>query len=185
MDDLDKAIVVQILGPILGVIFSVMLIELILPRFRKKKLVAKQKLNNFYNIAYAFIKIREDFSIQINGEIHNKENCGFFHNFNFDNHFSTTKKINAKDNNLIAIYETFNKQTGIIFDEMKFFEFVAKNFDFIDNDLKMTFIEYFKTRGPDSFHKNIGCKDSKLIRLRREIENKIEFYYKRYLNITK
>lgn len=150
----------DILGPIISFLLTIVLIQFILPFFRRKKDKAKEKLEGFYEVAYAFIKIRENFSIPMGNEIHNKENCGYFHNFNFN--FGTEKR------------------TGLVFDELLFFDYVSSNFRFIDKDLKMLFINYFKMRGPGNIQNKLGCKDNKLISLRKEIENKINRYYSKY-----
>lgn len=144
----------------IAVAFSVLIIEFILPRARKRKKLAKEKLERFYNVAYAFVKIREDFSIFIGDKIHNKENCGYFHNFDFQS--------------------GSEKKTSLVFDEFSFFDYVSSNFRFIDEDLKIFFIDYLKARGPEGIQKKLGCEDNRLINLRKEIENKIKHYYFKY-----
>jgi len=169
----------EVMGPLLGVVLAVLLIEMFLPFIRKKRITAEQKLKNFYNMAYAFVKIREDFSVVIEGIMHNKENCGFFHNFNFDNLTGYSNTFN-EGKQLVSITENIDKISGTIFDENKFFEYVSMNFDSIDSDLKILFINYFKARGPEMIQRKGTCNDSKLIRLRREIEAKIISGYIKY-----
>lgn len=144
----------------IGVVFTVLIIEFIFPWTQKRKNAAKEKIENFYDVAYAFVEIRENFSISISNETHNKENCGYFHNFNFE--------------------DGAERRTGLVFNEFIFFDYVSSNFRFIDEDLKFLFINYFKVRGPEGVQNRLGCKNSKLINLRKEIENKINFYYFKY-----
>lgn len=151
----------------------------LIPLFSKKKKIAKKKLDNFYNIAYAFVKIREDFSVKINNKIHNKENCGYFHSFNFSD-ITASSKTYTPENNLISITEFDSKQTGLIFSELKFFDYVAEKFKDIDEDLRDVFIEYFKARGPINVQNRLGCEDGTLIKLRKQIEEKITLQYHQY-----
>jgi len=146
----------EVVGPILGVVFSVLLVEWLLPKYTQKRRDAKNKLINFYNVAYAFVKIREDFSVKIDNKMHTKQNCGYFHSFN-----------------------GFNG-VGLIFLENDFFEYVSANFQFIDNSLRDLFVEYFKARSFDTVQKGSGCEDSKLIRLRKQIEAQVIIDYKKY-----
>ena len=150
-------------GPILAVLVTILITEVILPRVRQRKKEATEKLANFYNLAYVFVKTREAFSIEINGEIHNKENCGYFHNFEID-----------KDSDRIIVY-----------DESKFLNFVTSNFSFLDDSLQKQFIEYFKVRGPEAVQKRLGCKDSNLIKVRKNLETKIVEQYNYYRKIVK
>ncbi|HBK33470.1 TPA: hypothetical protein DEP34_04560 [Candidatus Uhrbacteria bacterium] len=162
----------EIISAILGIISSVLAIEIFLPLSRNKKRKAKIKLDNFYTIAYAFVKMREDFSVSIADKIHNKENCGWFHSFNFDQIPSASEK-------------TVRKNSGIVFDEQEFFEYTVNNFNVIDDSLRSDFIEYFKVRGPESVSpSNLKCENSKLIRLRKKIEIKIINSYKKYSRIA-
>ena len=154
----------DILGPILTIIFTVIIIKGLLPLLRKKRDEANLKLSKFYNTAYAFVKIREGFSIAINGKIHNKENCGEFHSF--------------LNNNQIA--------GNALLEEQAFFNFVTSNFAYINSDLSSLFIEYLRVRFPETMQNRIGCENSKMIELRKEIERKIveqHKYYKKILRI--
>lgn len=148
----------DVLGPIVSIFFTIIFIDTILPLIRKKKNEANIKLSKFYNTAYAFVKIREGFSIKMNGQIHNKENCGEFHSF--------------LSNNLIV--------GNIIFEEQAFFNFVTNNFVYVDSDLSSLFLEYFKVRFPETVKNKIGCGNSKMIKLRKEIEKKILKQYENY-----
>ncbi len=151
----------SLIGSFLSIFFSVIIVQWILPFLTKRKRTAREKLDNFYNVAYSFVKIRENFSVNVDGGIHNKENCGFFHDVNY------------------------NGITGLIFNEMLFFNFVSERFQFIDSELRDCFTEYFKARTFESVQKNLGCGDSKLIRLRKEIEKKIVCDYEKYYKILK
>ena len=154
----------EIVGPVLGVILSVIIIELLLPCFRYAKSEAKEKLNNFYNVAYAFVEIRRGFSsIDERGQAHNKNNCGWFHNFQVE-----------FGNNMAA------PLAGPVGNEAIFFDYISAKFAFIDDDLKDKFVEYFKCRVPDAVQKGTKCEDSKLIKLRKEIEELIDAQYKKY-----
>lgn len=157
----DYLISPQIVGPILGVIFTVLLIHLLLPFLQRKKKEAKDKLDNFYNVAYAFVKVRENFSVSINGKVHNKENCGWFHNF-----------VDGNSN-----------MAGPIGSEIEFFNLVSYRFYYIDQNLKDKFIEYFKCRGPESVQHKSGCENAKLIKIRKEIEAMIVEQYENYRDI--
>lgn len=152
----------SIIGSVLGVFLSVLVIEILLPLIRKRKKEAEEKLKNFYNTAYAFVKMRESFSIAINGKVHNKENCGEFHSF--------------LDNNQVS--------GNILFEERAFFDFVANNFAYVDSDLKVLFIRYFSVRGPETVQTKLGCENSKMIELRQVIEKKIIEQYEHYKKIS-
>lgn len=148
----------DILGPFLTIFLTIVVIKWLMPFLSKKKNTAQVKLSNFYNVAYAFVKIREGFSVNIDGKIHNKVNCGYFHNFNFE----------------------VGKTTNVIYDENSFFEFTLGKFEYIDNDLQKLFIDYLKLRGPTNVQNKLGCEDKKLINFRKQIEKKIIFFYKKY-----
>ncbi len=151
----------DVLGPILTIFFTIIIINWIIPFLKKKKENANLKLSKFYNTAYAFIKMREGFSIAINGKVHNKENCGEFHSFLSDNQFIG----------------------NVLFEERSFFNFVNNNYAYIDSDLSSLFVEYFKVRFPETVQNRIGCENSKAIELRKEIEEKIIEQYKFYKQI--
>lgn len=158
----DKWFVNQdILGPILTILFTVIIIKWILPLLRKKKENANLKLSRFYNTAYAFVKMREGFCVAIDGRIHNKENCGEFHSFLSNNQFIG----------------------NVLFEEQSFFNFVNSNFSYIDSDLSSLFVEYYKVRFPETIQNRIGCENSKMIELRKEIEGKIIRQYQDYKQI--
>jgi hypothetical protein len=157
----------QIIGPALGVIFSVLILEYILPFFRREKIKAKERLDHFYNVAYAFVKIREKFSINIGGKYHDKDNCGWFHNF----------QVQGTENTLYPL-------AGPVGDEAIFFNYVSANFAYIDDDLKEIFIEYLKCRVPEAVQKGSGCEDQRLIDLRKEIESLIIEQFRKYQNIV-
>ncbi len=152
----------DILGPFVSMFLTVTIIVWIIPKMQKKKKDAREKLRNFYNITYAFVMIRENFSIKIDDVVHNKENCGEFHSFFMGN----------------------GKQSvNLIFEEIEFFNFVNANFAYVNKDLQDLFIEYFKIRGPETVQNKIGCSNSKMIKLRKEIEEKIINQYNFYKKI--
>ena len=157
----------QIIGPILGVFFTVLLVHWLWPLSQKNKVEAKEKLENFYNVAYAFVKIREGFCINISdakhpeGELHTKENCGWFHSFVIDG----------------------KPMAGLIGGEADFFNFVSFKFYYLDQNLKNKFIEYLKCRGPENAQNMLGCHNSKLIKCRKEIEDLIILQYEKYCRI--
>lgn len=154
----------DILGPILTIFLTVIIVKWFLPLLRKGKEEANLKLSKFYNTAYAFVKMRDGFSIAIDGKIHNKENCGEFHSFLSNNQFVG----------------------NVLFEEQAFFNFVNNNYSYINPDLSSLFVDYFKVRFPETVQNRIGCESSKMIDLRKEIERKIVEqyqYYKRILGI--
>lgn len=157
---------INLLGPIIGVVVSVFLIEMLLPWLRRNK----KKLDEFYNLAYVFVKIRENFRVNIDNVEHNKENCGFFHSFNF--------KEDRKDKKDDKNDEVLEKP--IVFNEIAFFNFVSEKFQYVDPELQTLFISYFQLRGPTAVQKNLNCTDQGLIDLRQKIESKIIEKYDKY-----
>lgn len=149
----------DIFGPILTIFLTVIIIKWLIPLFGKNKKEANLKLSKFYNVAYAFVKIREDFGIQIGEKFHFKGNCGEFHNFLLG------------QNTVVR---------NVLFEEQAFFNFVAENFAYINSDLSSLFIEYFKVRLPETVQNKIGCENSKMIDLRKKIEVKIVEQYENY-----
>lgn len=131
---------------------------------KKEKREAELKIKYFYSYAYAFVEIRTDFSMKDKDDVvHDKYNCGFFHNFNID---PNNTKIEAFWED-----ELFNKFT--------------KNMNYINEALSNLLIKYMKRRSAESIQFQIGCDDQELIRLRSEIENRIILEYKYYLKISK
>lgn len=148
----------DIVGPVIAFTLTVGLVQWILPLFVKKKKLAREKLKNFYNVAHAFVTIREGFSKDINGKIHDKNNCGLFHDFTIDGQNLGT----------------------IVYLEQAFFNYALQGFDYMEKDLKKVFIKYLKARGPDFVRSNDGCANLELIRLRKLVEQKIEMGYAKY-----
>lgn len=170
------------LGPILSVLFTVLIIYRLLPYIEKNEKNAREKLDHFYSVAYAFIKIRENFSAKVSdGIIHGKNNCGYFHDFNIANPIETIYV--DRNNNIVSKSKTTNNRTGLIFDEIKFFDYFADNIQYVDENLQNTFIEYFKLRFPGNAQKGIQCNDKNLIKLRKSIETQIIDHYLKYKKI--
>lgn len=151
---------IEISSVIISSLITIVVIEMILPFLRNQKQQARDNLDRFYNIAYAFVRIRDKFSIPMKDGIHDKENCGFFHSFN-----STGGDLPSN---------------GIVFNEAIFLDFASKNLSYMSEKLKETFISYFKVRGVDIHRNNNMCHDEKMILLRKEIEYLIESDYEYY-----
>lgn len=146
-------------------LLSIILNQWVIPWLTKRKRVAREKLSNFYNIAYAFIKVRDNFQWKDKqGHIHNKENCGLFSTFT----------------------DEFDKKSldNPISNENEFMNFAAKNFIFLDKDLRSLFIEYFKQKGPKNVQHGMGCDNPALIEARKKIESKIVEQYNYYKKIA-
>jgi len=173
----------EILGTIVGFFLTVILIQFIFPHFSKKRKIALEKLNNFYNVAYMFVLIRKDFSVIINNNTHDKHNCGFFHEFNISSG-EKTQSIDTDSGNVIL--STVSKtKTTLILDEMAFFDYFTKHIQFVDVDLKDTFIKYMRRRFVDTINQKLNCTDKQLVRLRKKIEDLILEDYASYSKLAK
>ncbi len=148
----------DILGPILSMFLTITIIQWLIPKLNHRKKIAREKLDNFYNIAFAFVEIRKGFSVKIDGKIHNKQNCGYFHNF----HFGGDTVANP------------------ILDENHFFKYVLEKYQYIDPELQVLLVQYLKTRGPDNARTQLECGDPNMIKLRHKIEQSILFYFEKY-----
>jgi len=149
---------------VIVLLLSIILNQWVIPWLTKRKRLAKEKLSNFYNVAYAFVKIREDFSALIKGEMHNKENCGFFHSFNDEG----DKNISQNQ----------------ILNEAEFFNYATKNFVYLDKELRNLFVDYLRQRGPINIQRGMKCDNPKLISLRKKLEIKIIKEYLHYEKIV-
>lgn len=150
----------EILGSFTAVILSLILIEIVLPYFRNRKHKKREALDGFYSIAYSFVKIREGFSVKINDEIHDKDNCGLFHSFQG---------------------EGLNGQ-GALLNESSFNELCSTSMHLMTPQLQKSYIDYLKIRTTTSSqyaNNALSCHDRGMIDARKKLEEIIISDYKK------
>lgn len=158
--DIIKQSLPEIFGSAVGVLLSLVLIEIVLPYFTNKRKKIRERLDIFYSIAYSFVKIREGFSVTIEGQTHNKENCGLFHSFEG---------------------EGLNGQ-GALLNESTFHQLCSTSMHLMSSELQDAYIDYLKIRTATSSqyaNNALSCHDRGMINARKRLEEIIIKDYKK------